>query len=526
MDQNLQRVYGVIEHATGVPPQYGELPIWDADKYLVMFSGGKDSLACLLHLLEIGVPRSKIELWHHAIDPHGKPFMDWPCTHAYCQAVADALGVPLLFSGRVGGFEREMLRDNTPTAPVFFQLPDGRIQTTESYEERMARSEARNAEEARRRQEAEAKRAKRDADVDERIVKLTENVKIARDALRNKRMRTDKEKAQAEAKVEKAEKALAEVKKEKEDRMNAAAEKALAAAKAEEFKASQGQRLSEHLTESAARVEMLIAEKSRLSMKKENKNERARLAAAIVEAKSVLSKAQVTLTKWERRQSDDKGTRLKFPQATANLNQRWCSSYLKIDVAARVITNDPRFKEGKFVVITGERAEESAARAHYPIWEEHRSYSDIRRVYQWRAVHPWPETDIWAIIKRWGVVPHPAYYLGFGRVSCMACIFGNPNQWATVRRLNPAMFNKIAGYEEQFGVTINAAHSVTELADGGFKVGAGRVAPPGKVTFPPEMEPLAKISQQEGKRWPLPILVSPGDWKMPAGAFKKDGGPI
>ena len=38
------------------------------DHILVAFSGGKDSLACLLHLLDLGVPRTRIELWHHRID--------------------------------------------------------------------------------------------------------------------------------------------------------------------------------------------------------------------------------------------------------------------------------------------------------------------------------------------------------------------------------------------------------------------------------------------------------------------------
>lgn len=37
------------------------------DAILVAFSGGKDSLACLLHLLDLGVDRSKIELWHHDV---------------------------------------------------------------------------------------------------------------------------------------------------------------------------------------------------------------------------------------------------------------------------------------------------------------------------------------------------------------------------------------------------------------------------------------------------------------------------
>ena len=44
------------------------------DHFVVGFSGGKDSLAAVLHLLELGVPKERIELAHHLVDgpaPHG-----------------------------------------------------------------------------------------------------------------------------------------------------------------------------------------------------------------------------------------------------------------------------------------------------------------------------------------------------------------------------------------------------------------------------------------------------------------------
>jgi len=39
----------------------------DADKVVIAFSGGKDSLALVLDCLESGVARDKIELWHHCV---------------------------------------------------------------------------------------------------------------------------------------------------------------------------------------------------------------------------------------------------------------------------------------------------------------------------------------------------------------------------------------------------------------------------------------------------------------------------
>lgn len=97
----------------------------DYDKYIVAFSGGKDSTALFLHLLDLGVPKSKIELWHHLIDGQEETFMDWEVTEDYCREFAKAFGVPIYFSWKVGGFKREMLRENERTAPTAFETPGG-----------------------------------------------------------------------------------------------------------------------------------------------------------------------------------------------------------------------------------------------------------------------------------------------------------------------------------------------------------------------------------------------------------------
>lgn len=96
------------------------------DHIVIAFSGGKDSLACALTLLEQGADPAKIELWHHEVDGReGKRFMDWPVTPDYCRKVADGLGLPIYFSWKEGGFEREMTRHDTPTAPTWFETPNG-----------------------------------------------------------------------------------------------------------------------------------------------------------------------------------------------------------------------------------------------------------------------------------------------------------------------------------------------------------------------------------------------------------------
>lgn len=95
------------------------------DHYIVAFSGGKDSIACFLHLLDLGVDKDKIELWHHLVDGKGEAFMDWEVTEDYCRKFAAAFDVKIYFSWKEGGFLGEMLRQDAFTMPTAFETPEG-----------------------------------------------------------------------------------------------------------------------------------------------------------------------------------------------------------------------------------------------------------------------------------------------------------------------------------------------------------------------------------------------------------------
>ena len=64
------------------------------DRIVICMSGGKDSIASILHLKELGVDMGKIELWHHDIDGReGSILMDWYFMASYNQSLASALGL-------------------------------------------------------------------------------------------------------------------------------------------------------------------------------------------------------------------------------------------------------------------------------------------------------------------------------------------------------------------------------------------------------------------------------------------------
>lgn len=100
------------------------LPLEEYDLIVVLFSGGKDSMACYYKLLELGVPKKKIELWHHDIDGgHPTRRMDWRCTQNYVKSFAEAENVPLRVSYRVNGFFGELYRIGA-SEPVEWIDPD------------------------------------------------------------------------------------------------------------------------------------------------------------------------------------------------------------------------------------------------------------------------------------------------------------------------------------------------------------------------------------------------------------------
>lgn len=347
------------------------------DKFIVLYSGGKDSTACVLYLLELGVPKEKIELWHHAIDGRGEDridFFDWPITEDYCKKFAEYIGIPIYFSWRKNGFWGEIHRDQELNQPICYEDIDGSVVTIPIRE-------------------------------------------------------------------------------------------------ADRYKIS----------------------------------------------------------------------RMRFPQTASIRSGRYCSVKLKIEISRAMCIHRQDLQDKKVLLISGERSEESKARENYNIFEYEQSvYNDKRRHYRWRPVHSWDEARVWDIIRRWGIRPHPAYELGWGRTSCQFCIFGSRNMWATVNLINPERVQLIAQMELDYAqyhlknkdilcshkercricerlekmdipaYTINNRMTILELADSGTSY---------DLTGKEELIKLATSTEYTED-------IYLGDkWEFPDGAFGENAGP-
>ena len=153
------------------------------------------------------------------------------------------------------------------------------------------------------------------------------------------------------------------------------------------------------------------------------------------------------------------GKRHKFPAKGSTHSGRWCSGNLKAAVQDSVTANLQETKsDKKLLIISGERRGESAGRSKYNEMEIHRTNATTkahRLVHQWRPVIDYSEKDVWELLKRHHITPHPCYRIGWNRCSCAMCIFSTPRLFAGFKELFPDEFAELAHDEEVLGFTLD-----------------------------------------------------------------------
>mgnify|MGYP003212455628 CR=1 FL=1 len=294
------------------------LPLEEYDLIVVLISGGKDSVACYLKLLELGVPKERIEFWHHDIDGgHPSRRMDWKCTQNYVKALADAEGIKLRVSYRVNGFFGELYRIGA-SEPIEWIDPDT----------------------------GEVKQCK-----------LSSNY-----------------------------------------------------LKCKELKEQATEEMEELLKKYGYRMKF-PAKTGDLSR---------RWCSAYLK----ICVADTVVSNLDRLGELEElgGKRHKFPAKGGTHSGRWCSGNLKAAVQDSVTANlEETKRDKKILIVSGERRGESAGRSKYNEMEIHRTNAEAkahRIVHQWRCCIDYSEKDVWELLKRHHINPHPCYRISGSICHC------------------------------------------------------------------------------------------------------------
>ena len=427
------------------------LPLEQYDRIILLLSGGKDSVVALWKLIELGVPREKIELWHHSIDGgHPERRMDWPVTQAYINAFSEAVGVPLRTSWRVNGFFGELYRIGA-SYPIEYE-DNGVIKTCRLSPKQQRSEELRElilqgicTEEELQEFGHRYKFPAKSGDLSRRWCSANLKTDVAKSVICNLNWLNELH-------------SLGDVGK---------------------FPAKGGIHTGRWCSPQLKRE---VADN---------------LIRHFNELKELGS------------------PRHKFPAKGSSQSGRWCSGSLKAQIQDRVTVGLDNFSENiNILVVSGERRGESPGRALYNEIEIHRTNAVARAkrlVHQWRAVIDYSERDIWAVLQRYGSVPHPCYSIGWSRCSCMMCIFSEPRHWAGIRELFPDDYEKIRKDEIELGFTIDNTRDLdTYVGDAQSCVDYS--------------DDKAIRQTLTGEFEPTDIFIAPYLWRIPAGAFKGSGG--
>lgn len=208
-------------------------------------------------------------------------------------------------------------------------------------------------------------------------------------------------------------------------------------------------------------------------------------------------------------------TRRKFPAVSADLSSRWCSWIAKIGVMNKAINNMDKYKNANLVILTGERRKESTARSKYKEIEPYRSFTKTRRAITWRPIIDWDINQVWGIIEKHKVQPHPCYELGWGRCSCQLCIFGQKNTWAAINDISPEKVQEISRIEKDIDFTLYSKKVKGKNVNEGIEMAMVLQG----VSFIPETAKKRWLTEALGT-FISPIIVE--ECKTPVGAFSTE----
>ena len=167
------------------------------------------------------------------------------------------------------------------------------------------------------------------------------------------------------------------------------------------------------------------------------------------------------------------------------------------------------------MIVSGERRGESVGRSKYNEMEIHRANAEKknhRLVHQWRPVIDYSERDVWEVLKRHCINPHPCYRAGWNRCSCAMCIFSTPALFAGIREIYPDEYEALKKDEEILGFTLDNKKDLDSF------VGCAK-----SCVYHGDKQAIHSLITGE---YSIEDIYVKNEWMFPAGAFHgAEGGP-
>lgn len=129
---------------------------------------------------------------------------------------------------------------------------------------------------------------------------------------------------------------------------------------------------------------------------------------------------------------------------------QYCTSFQKRDVYSKWARS---LGPGKFLCVSGERAEESSKRAKKPVFQvyKHANAPTKKRFVDWfRPVHHLKINEVWELMRLAEIEPHPCYQY-VSRCSCKFCIYLSPSEMSKVAEISPLHFDQLVQMEQLMG---------------------------------------------------------------------------
>jgi 3'-phosphoadenosine 5'-phosphosulfate sulfotransferase (PAPS reductase)/FAD synthetase len=175
----------------------------------------------------------------------------------------------------------------------------------------------------------------------------------------------------------------------------------------------------------------------------------------------------------DRKSPGDGQYRVFISRGFPGFGTRYCTSEFKTAEISKWVTewtkrwrwrNHEESRPARVLQVLGLRAEESDARAK-PGFGWKKGATSNQHVYQWLPIQGMTTGEVWDVIAASAMTHHPAYNVGFERLSCRLCPLAGEQDVALAALVYPELTDEIVAIERKYGHKFKETRSLEEIRE-------------------------------------------------------------